>query len=392
MSFVGIPDMLAVFSNAALEQALPRLVGILGILVVFGLIITFHEFGHFLAAKLSKMGVHEFSIGFGPALFSRRRGETTYSIRAIPLGGYVRIAGMELEDSEDERKAPNSFFNKPYYAKFITILAGALMNFVLALIVFAIIYTAIGSPKPGNTVYIAGVQPYSPAEKAGVKAGDVIVEVNGVRNPASEREAVEAIRQGQPPVKLVVDRRGEQLAFTIETETMLAPERHAGGWLYRMREYNGIGIVPDNTSGERERYSLGKSVVMGAEMVAFRIKDAVAQLASLIMGYIPANQITSILGIGKISYDTAQGAVSSHAGLATYLGLIGTLSIFIGFFNLLPIPALDGSHLLFLTVEAIRRKPFDKKKLAMVHMVGMMLLLSLVLLVTVKDAFQIFGR
>jgi len=368
------------------------LVGILGILIVFGLIIVFHEFGHFITAKLSGMGVHEFSFGFGPPLLQKKVRDTTYSIRMIPLGGYVRIAGMELEDSEEEREAPNSFNNKPFLAKFATILAGAVMNFVLAFIVFVIIAMAIGHPLPGKTVYIAGVQPFSPAEKAGIKAEDVIVEVNDVQHPTTRDQVVHAIRDHKPPVKMVIDRKGERHAFTIQPTKLLLPEPQAGGWIYRMQEYNGIGIVPDNTSGQWEKDHIGVAVIGSAQMVAYRLKDAVAQLASLILGYIPVNQISSFLGIGKVSYDAAQSAVGSNGGLANYLGLIGVFSIFIGFFNLLPIPALDGSRLLFLTIEAVRGKPFDKQKEAMVHMVGLMLLLALVLLVTVKDAFQIFGR
>jgi len=366
-----------------------QLIGILGILIVFGLIIGFHEFGHFIVAKLTGVGVIEFSIGFGPALFSKKYRGTQYSVRMIPLGGYVRMVG---EDNEEEKGMPGNFNERPYYAKFLTIFAGAFMNFVLAFIVFAIVFAAIGRPQPGKTVYIAVVTPFSPAEKAGIKAEDVIVEVNGVRNITSPDQAVTAIRNGTPPVRMVVERDGRQHAFTIQPKKLKTPEPVAGGWLYRMREYYGIGIQPSVTSGERERDGFVTAVSNGALEVAYRLKDAVAQVASLVTGSIKLKEISSFLGIGKISYDASQDAVKSHGGLAKYLGLIGALSIYIGFFNLLPIPMLDGSRMLFITIEAIIRKPFDKKKEAMVHLVGLALLLTLVAYATFNDILRLSGK
>jgi len=364
-------------------------VGIIGILIVFGLIIGFHEFGHFIVAKLTGVGVHEFSIGFGPALFSKTYRGTQYSVRMIPLGGYVRMVG---EDNEEEKGMPGNFNERPFYSKFLTIFAGAFMNFVLAFIVFTSVFAAIGHPLPGKTVYIAGVTPFSPAEKAGVKAEDVIIEVNGVRNITTEKQVVDSTRNAKSPVKLVVERGGKQLAFTIPTTKLSVPEPMHGGWLYQMEEINGIGIIPDNTSGRWKRDRFGDAIANGGIYVAFRLKDAVAQVASLVTGNIKPKEISSFLGIGKVSYGAAQNATRSHNGLANYLGLIGALSIYIGFFNLLPIPMLDGSRMLFVTIEAIIRRPFDKKKEAMVHLVGLALLLALVAYATFNDILRITGK
>jgi len=363
-------------------------VGIIGILIVFGLIIGFHEFGHFIVAKLTGVGVHEFSIGFGPALFSKNYHGTKYSVRMIPLGGYVQMVG---EDNEEEKGMTGNFNERPYYAKFATLFAGAFMNFVLAFLVFTIVAVAIGHPLPGKKVYVAGVQPYSPAEKAGVKADDVIIEVNGV-HPTEPEQVVKAIRGNKPPVKMIIERDGKQFTYSIQPKKLVTVDPQAGGWLYRMREYNGIGIVSDNSSGQLGRDSFGTAVANGGLEVAYRIKDAIAQVASLVTGNIPLNQVSSFLGIGKISYGASQDAVKSGGGLANYLRLLGALSIYIGFFNLLPIPMLDGSRMLFVTIEAIIRKPFDKKKEAIVHLVGLALLLALVAYATFNDILRLSGK
>jgi len=364
-------------------------VGILGILIVFGLIIVFHEFGHFVVAKLTGMGVHEFSIGFGPTLLQKKVRDTTYSLRMVPLGGYVRIAGMELDDSEEERQAPNSFNKKPFLAKFATILAGATMNMVLALLVFVIIGMAIGYPLPGKKVFIGGTQPLSPAAKAGLQPGDLIVDVNGHQNP-SIVEVQNQIRHGTPPVKMIVERDGKQIALTIQPKKIPSAERR--GLIYHMTEYYGIGIQIEQSSGGWKRLNSVESIATGFHLVVDRIVDAFAQFVSLITGNINWKQLSGPVAIIKISYDTSQGAVISRAGLMNFFGMIGFLSVFIGFFNLLPIPALDGSRLLFLTIEAIIRRPFDRRKEALVHFVGLILLMALVLVITVKDIFMLAGK
>ena len=156
--------------------------GVLGALLVFGAIIFFHELGHFIVAKISGMTVFEFSLGFGPALVSKTYHDTLYALRIFPLGGYVRIAGMEPDEDPD---VPNGFNSKSFPAKFCTILAGVVMNGVLALLIFIVMGMAIGSPQPGNKTLVAGVELNSPAAKAGVKEEDIILAVNGVANPTT---------------------------------------------------------------------------------------------------------------------------------------------------------------------------------------------------------------
>ena len=362
-----------------------QLVGILGIVVILGCIILFHEFGHFIVAKMSGMLVHEFSMGFGPALFKRQKGDTLYAIRLIPFGGYVRIAGMVLEEDDEEHKGTpqdRAFDNKPFVARFMTIVAGSLMNFVLAVIVFIILGSAIGFRQPGNTLIVGGVLPGGPAARAGVQADDQIVEVNGIANPTPD-VTTDHIRHDTPPVRLVVLRDGQRKAFEITPTMNDWPERD--GYFYHMKSIYSIGIAMGTTSGEWKREPIGVAAVNGVVETALRIEDTVAQFLSIATGKIHLKQISGPIGVGTLAYSASKDAVSTRDGASKFFGTLAFLSIAIGFFNLLPIPFLDGSHLLFMTISAIIRRPFDKNKLAIVHLVGLGLLLCLVLYATYND-------
>ncbi len=366
-----------------------QLVGILGIFIIFGGIILVHEFGHFIVARWSGMAVYEFSLGMGPLLFSHTRGGTQFSIRAIPFGGFVRIAGMEMEEIESGKQVPNGFDTKPFLAKFGTIIAGVLMNFLLAAIVFSLIGMAIGTPLPGDKVYISGVQPNLPAAQAGLQAGDQVLEINGVKHPKSE-ELSAHIRNDQPPVRLVVLRDDQPKHFTITPTDVPTAKRDP--WLYTTATYRGIGISITTSSGGWQRLNPVLSVVNGFAVTGRLIDDALAQFVSLVTGRIHPKLLSGPIGIMKVSYDAGREAIGSRMGLHNFFSMLGLISIFVGFFNLLPIPALDGSRLVFLVIEAVSRKPIDKKKEAVVHTVGLVVLLSLILVISVKDVFQFFVR
>jgi len=360
--------------------------GVLGAIIVFGAIIFFHELGHFIIAKLSRMAVYEFSMGFGPALFSREYKDTLYAIRIIPLGGYVRIAGMEPDEDPD---VENGFNSKPFVAKFGTILAGVMMNFILALLLFVIIGAGIGYRQPGAKTLIGGLMPNAPAAQAGLKPGDAIVAVDGIRNPSVEK-ASELIRNGQVPAQLVIERDGKEIPFTVKQYKIDYPERD-GAIFYRIVKKNGIGIVLSTDSGPVKRLGIGESVVHGFTSVIAMIVDAFRQVMSMITGRIPFRMISGPPGIIIAAYSVSKDAFSSLQMFAGLLGFIAFISVFVGFFNLLPIPALDGSRLFFLVVDAVCSlfgRRIDPKKEAMVHMVGLVVLLGFIVIVSVFDVIK----
>jgi len=352
-----------------------HLIGTVGILIVFGLIISLHEFGHFIVGKLSGMAVQEYSLGFGPALWSRTFRGTLYALRIIPLGGYVRIAGMEVEEEDH----PDGFDKKPFPARFLTILAGSAMNFVLAMVVLIILGMAIGIPTEGNQAIIGAVQMDSPAAKAGILPGDRIIQVSGVAVDNAER-AVKLIHTSHPPIAVTVERQGMDYHYSIEPTQLQTAERN--GFTLKLSTYQGIGVVLTSTVQRRGPL---ESIELGVLNVYDKTMWIIASLVSMSSGHVPLSGIGGPVKVAQVVYNASKGALISSEGMANFLSLLAFLSINIGFVNLLPIPALDGSRLLILVIEGIRRKPFDRQKEALVHLVGMILLLGLILLITYHD-------
>lgn len=360
------------------------IVGVLGIIVILGTIIFVHECGHFIVAKLSRMRVDEFAMGFGPALWSKKRGDTLYAIRAVPLGGYVRIAGME----PGEEQTPDGFFQKPFIPKFFTIAAGALMNFVLALVLMIVLGMAIGYPLKEGPAIIDGVQPKSPAATAGIKAGDMIVAI-GDTQPITNASARDLIRQSDGPIPLTLERQGQQRIVTVTPKIMETAD--IKGISIKRVQYRGIGIV---ISTIPQRVGVVRSIQEGWYTVGRQIQFAAANVLFIFSGQAKFSEVGGPVMVARASYDVSKDALTSSTAMAAFLGQFALFSVLIGFFNLLPIPALDGGRLFSLVVEEgyqrVSGKQFDRNKEAMVHMVGMVLLLALVLLITVKDVWQLF--
>ncbi|HOF87690.1 MAG TPA: M50 family metallopeptidase [Armatimonadota bacterium] len=361
------------------------LTGILGIVIILGSIVFVHELGHFVVAKLSKMGVHEFAIGFGPPLISWVRKGTRYSLRAFPLGGYVRIAGME----PGEENEPNGFYTKGFIAKFATILAGATMNFILALVVFVVIGLAIGYYEPAERAVIQRVEPGMPAALAGLRAGDELVEVNGVHHPTSD-EAVVALREGHGPARLVVRRDGRQFSRLILPDQITVPEVVGIDIVFRERRLIGVEL-----QSHLARKGPGPSIAAGVKSLSYTFRFAIANIRYIASGKAKITQIGGPVAVMRMSYEVSKNAFTSKALFAEFLSTLAMLSVLIGFFNILPIPALDGGHLATIVVESlfrrITKKEFDRGKVAIVHAVGLMLLLAFIVIISVMNVGQWAG-
>lgn len=334
--------------------------------VIFGTIVFFHELGHFALAKLSGIRVYEFALGFGPALGSITRGETKYSIRAFPLGGFVKMAGMDepvdgLEETPDDDEG--SFHNKSLPVRLGTIAAGPLMNFVFAIALFVIYFMLIAVPPT-----ITYVEPMSPAEVAGLQPGDLFVSVNGEKVEDSGR-VVELI--GLSPGKemqLVIRRQQELMTLQVTPED---------------REGTGrVGITIDS----KVQYPFVTSVKAAFTQTWHLTTQLVRDIGMMITGQQKV-EVSGPLGIVQIVGETARHGVPNLIILAIIL------NINLGLLNLLPVPVLDGGWLLILLIEAVRGKPLAPETKGIAQFIGLALLVALMLFATFKDLsrFNLFS-
>lgn len=339
------------------------MLAILGI----GVLIVVHEFGHYLAAKWSGMRVSRFSVGFGPVLYrTGTRGETEFVLSAIPFGGYVAIDGMNPEDPQ-EADDPGSYHSKPGFAKFGTLIAGSAANYLLGFLLFFVFFAFLYA-KPVPPVVLEKVTSGDAAAQAGLQAGDVILGTEGhVFEETSE--FVEAIaNSGGEPVRFMVKR--EQGHEIVE----VTPKPAAGTYLI------GVQFRPQ----DRTFAPLG--LVKGFQAAGVSVVDSTVgvlrSLSALFGGQVGLDAVDGPLGIVK---DLSGQVQSSSTAAVAYLA---RLSIVLGFFNLLPVPALDGGRLLFLFVAWVRRKPIEPRFEGIIHVAGFALLLTLIAVVSVSDVFE----
>lgn len=326
-------------------------------ILVFGLLVFFHELGHFGVAKLVGIRVHEFAIGMGPKVLHLTKNETRYSIRAFPIGGFVR---MEGEDESSE--SLDSFGNKTVRERISVIFAGPLMNFILGFLCFFLIFYSLGVP---STV-IGEVIPDSPAEQHGLMPDDQVLVIDG-QDIGSWDELVGMIAasEGQP-IELVYRRNGEIVTHTIVPQI----DEVSGRPL--------IGIIPGS---ERSVISAAQNSYQQSKMIFTEIMKFLQQL---IRGQADTSDVAGPVGIINLV------GQASRSGWMDVVGLAGLISINLGIMNLLPIPALDGSRIIFLLLEGLRGKPVDPEKEAMVHMIGITLLMVLMVVITYKDILTFF--
>ncbi len=332
---------------------------------VFGLLIFIHELGHFAVAKYFDIRVHEFALGFGPVLAGFKRGETEYNLRLVPLGGFVRMAGMEEGDAED----PRGFNRKSVLARALVIFAGPFMNFVLASLLYSGYLFTVGTLQPvlGDVPVncptadsTAAARP-CPAAAAGLKAGDRVLAVNG-RAITEWKEVTDLISaSGGKPVTVQVRRGSETREFTLQPVHVPSENRYM------------VGISPSYVPEP-----VGKALVKGPVFTAQISAMWLGGLVDMIAGRVQP-ELSGPVGITR---EIAQNAAQ---GWESLLGLTAFLSINLGMFNLLPIPALDGSRLAFMVVEAVRGRRVDPQRENMVHFVGFLLLIGLMVVMTYGD-------
>ncbi len=335
----------------------PAVAGVMSFIAVILAVIVLHEFGHFITAKAFGIKVTEFFVGFGPRVWSVRRGETEYGIKAIPAGGYVRIAGMNPFTEEPVEDQPRTFGAKPPWQRFIVLVSGAATHFILAFVMLVVFFGFIGLPRYSPAV--AGVEQRlngypSPAARAGLLPGDEIVALDGRRDVSAEEFIAYTRAHVGRPIQLVVRRNDREVPITV---TPVLSE--IGG-----ESFGRLGIIVGGASFlGREPIGLGKGITEGASEVGrltgqtvVRLGDVfgprgIKRLFQLLTGQEERtlDDPVGLVGAGRLA---AQAVESGR--LDAFFGLFIGFNIFVGFLNLLPLPPLDGGHVLLLGIEKLR--------------------------------------
>jgi len=349
---------------------------ILSFIIVLGVLIFFHEFGHFLVARLFGVGVEKFSLGFGPRLIGKKVGITDYRISAIPLGGYVKMVGEEPDAEIAPEDIPLSFTHKHVAKRMLIVAAGPVFNILLAVIIFFGIFFTSGTfiLKPS----VGSVKQGSPAFAAGLEKGDLITAINeSTINSWDEMAEIINASKGQK-IKLAV-RRGESTRnFSLAPE-MVTTKNIFGEDVQRY-------IIGITASGETYSKELNLFQAFSESMIqTYRVTELmVVIIAKLITGDISTDTLGGPIMIAQMAGDSAK------AGIGSLISFIALISVNLAIINLLPIPVLDGGHLLFFSIEAVKGRPVSIKVREIAQQVGLFLLILLMILVFYNDISRIF--
>lgn len=341
--------------------------GIIFAVIIFSFIVFFHELGHFLLAKKNGIDVEEFAIGMGPNLISKEYKGTRYCIKLFPVGGLCMMG-----EDEEATDSPSNFNNKPVWARISVIAAGPVFNFILAFVFAVILVAMVGYDKP----VISSVEEGYPAYEAGIEEGDTIVKMNGKSiHVFREINAYNQFNQGRE-TEIVYLHEGEEKSVTLTPK------------MDKERNYYRFGIG----GGSYTKANVLTAVQYGVYEVKFWICTTLDSLRMLVTGKIGVDQLSGPVGIVSVVDDTYQQSKSYgvYMVIVQLLNIAILLSANLGVMNLLPLPALDGGRLVFLAIEAVRRKRIPPEKEGYVHLVGITLLMALMVFVMFNDIKRIF--
>lgn len=359
---------------------------ILVMIFALGLVVLVHEWGHYFAAKRNGIIVEEFAIGMGPKLFGIVKNGTLFSLRALPLGGYCKMFGMEGAVDEEHANAAGAFVNKKVWQRITVILAGSVMNFILALFLLTAVFSMVAFTVP----VVRELTPDMPGEAAGLRPGDRITRIDNRRIRTFDDVTLALAQSGGSAMTVSVLRDGQRLVKNIVPVQAAAT---GGGTVYR------IGFAPDIRAGAFApdmgfaRYNLLETGVysfwqtLGFMRMTLSVLTDVAALRDNVMGPIGA---TAVVG-DVLEQGAAQGATGTDL-LIWLLRFTGMISLGVGILNWLPLPAMDGGRFIFLAIEGIRRKPVPPEKENMVHVVGFMALMVLAVFIAYNDIIRIITQ
>ena len=343
-------------------------------LIALGILIVFHELGHFLVAKKSGVGVLTFSIGFGPKIFSKKVGETEYAVSAFPLGGYVKMVGEDPDQEVQAVDSERSFSNQSLTKRFAIVAAGPVFNFILSVLIFTSIFVFFGMPV--LTTEISGVEPKSPAAQAGLQKGDRILAI-GTRPVEKWEDVSKQIKDsGGKPLVLRVERDGRQMDISVQ------PKERPGKTVFGEDTTYWVVGIASAVAIEKSNPLMG--IWRGFYKTGEYSVLTLVALFKMVSGDISPKNLGGPLLIAQLAGEQAR------EGVWNFLFFVAILSVNLGVLNLLPIPILDGGHLFFFLLEGMRGRPVELRHRERAQQVGVFLLILIMIYAFYNDIARFF--
>ena len=362
------------------------LVTIIVFLIILSVLVLVHETGHFLVAKLFGIKVEEFGFGFPPRAVGKKFGETLYSLNWLPIGGFVKLYGedeagggsVKLKNPRAKVKSQDidsAFYSKPVWQRAVVIVAGVVMNFLLAVVIISVLFSVVGVAMPGDKVVIDTVAQNSPADKVGLKVNDIIVSVNGIKVVSLEQLQQYTDKHAGEKLTLKVQTSGSKSESLQITPRKIYPKDQGP---------MGVAISQNEIIQKYPWYQAPFVGTWEALKETWLIVDGLVMLILQIVtkGVVPQG-VAGPVGIAELT------GVVVNIGPAAVLSFVSLLSLNLAIVNILPIPALDGGRLLFILIEGIFGKKVDQELEGRAHLIGMIVLLGLIALITLHDLFRI---
>ncbi len=355
------------------------MVYLLATIIVLSILVFVHELGHFLAAKSVGIRVETFSLGFPPTIFKRKKGETEYAIGAIPFGGYVRMSGM-IDESMDKsyegtEPRPWEYRAKPTWQKIFVTLAGILMNLLLAVVIFSVMAGIQGIAVTSTEPVLDTVHENTPAAEAGLRSGDRILRLDGNRVESWEAMAAYIRASAEQRLEVVFLRDGREQNVTL---TPVLQKTIEDGDL---KEVGMMGVSPEVSM---KKAGVFGSIGQGFKTTGYWLKMTLVSLKLLVTGQESFKNVGGVIFIGQLAGESAK------AGILPFIGLIGILSVNLALLNILPIPGLDGGHIIIAGIEGIMGREMKIRTKMAIQQLGMFLLFGLLILAIVNDVFRLF--
>ena len=342
-------------------------------ILILGAIVLVHEFGHFIFSKLFGVYVYEFSIGMGPRLFGtkKKKGKTQYNVRALPIGGFVSLAGEDPTEEDPEVPKGAFLYNKPVWQRFIIMAAGVFNNFVLAILILFFIGLFHGSVD--MTPRISEIDKTYPMYEAGIREGDIVKEINGNKiDTLDDFKLYLALENKGESTDFVIERDGKEYSFSVTPKEEVDEETKETSYKF--------GI----TFKETLKHGFGNAIEYSFKQLASYFKQMIITFKYLFTGRLGADNLAGPVGIYSVV-----GKVTKESPLLNIMSLTALLSVNVGFLNIMPFPAFDGGRIVFLFIEKLRGKPVNPKIENTVNTAGFCLLMILVLVVTWNDIIKL---